>query len=65
MVEKPLIYLYPETEHHVTLKLRFDGTLLHTYPEYGEDGWHVLAKPSGELLDLNTQAGISSCIQTG
>ena len=27
---------------------------MHTYPEYSEEGWDVIAKPSGELIDLRT-----------
>lgn len=51
--EKPVLYLYPEEETEVTVKLDFDGTLTSTYPAYG-DGWHVLARPDGTLTDLET-----------
>ncbi|MGD0999183.1 MAG: hypothetical protein ABSA67_00675 [Candidatus Brocadiia bacterium] len=53
-VEKPVIYLYPQTEQRVIVKLRYPGTLLHTYPEYSSDGWNVIARPSGEMVDLKT-----------
>ena len=52
--EKPVIYLYPETETMVNVKLLYDGTLLYTYPEYPQGGWTVVAGPSGELIDTNT-----------
>ena len=55
--EKPVIYLYPESEQAINVKLRYDGTLVHAYPEYSPEGWQVLAKPSGELI--NTQTGRS------
>lgn len=51
--EKPVIYLYPEKETEVTVKLELNGTLTSTYPAYG-DGWHVLARPDGTLTDPET-----------
>ena len=51
--EKPVIYLYPEEEMKVTVKLDFDGSLTATYPDYG-DGWTVVAAPDGTLTDPNT-----------
>ncbi len=50
--EKPVIYLYPEEETEITVKLDFDGTLTSTYPAYG-DGWTVTARPDGTLTDEN------------
>lgn len=47
---KPVIYLYPEEETQVNVKLQLDGALTCTYPAY-EDGWTVTAKPDGTLLD--------------
>ena len=32
MDEKPVIYLYPEEETEVTVKLDYNGTLTSTYP---------------------------------
>lgn len=49
---KPVIYLYPETETEVDVKLYYDGELTVTYPSY-EDGWSVTAKPDGTLYDEN------------
>lgn len=51
--EKPVIYLYPEAEQAVSVKLFFDGTLTSTYPRY-EDGWEVVAEPDGTLTDPQT-----------
>ena len=48
--EKPVIYLYPEEETEVTVKLDYNGTLTSTYPAYG-DGWTVTAQPDGTLTD--------------
>ena len=48
--EKPVIYLYPETETEISVKLRYDGRLTCTYPKY-ENGWTVTAAPDGTLTD--------------
>lgn len=48
VAEKPVIYLYPESETEVSVKLDFDGKLLITDPVYG-DGWRVTASPDGIL----------------
>ena len=48
---KPVIYLYPEKETNINIKLNFKGKLTTTYPEYNK-GWNVLAKPNGNLINL-------------
>ncbi len=50
MSAKPVIYLYPQTETEVTVKLDYSGTLTATYPKYG-NGWTVTAAPDGTLTD--------------
>ncbi|MGF7144690.1 hypothetical protein HNQ56_003122 [Anaerotaenia torta] len=50
---KPVIYLYPEEDTEVTVELEYDGELTCTYPSY-ENGWTVLARPDGTLMDLTT-----------
>ncbi len=47
---KPVIYLYPEEETEVLVKLSLNGELTCTYPEYN-NGWSVTAKPDGTLTD--------------
>ena len=47
---KPVVYLYPEEEMAVTVRLDYDGQLTTTYPAY-EDGWTVTAAPDGTLTD--------------
>ena len=49
---KPIIYLYPEKEQVVEVKLKLDGQLTHTYPKY-EEGWKVTASPDGTIYDTN------------
>ena len=52
--EKPVIYLYPEEQTDVSVKVSFPygGELTCTYPEYN-DGWKVTAMPDGTLYDVN------------
>lgn len=50
---KPVIYLYPEEETQVSVKLDYNGELTATYPVY-EDGWTVTARPDGTLIDPDT-----------
>lgn len=47
---KPVIYLYPQEETAVTVKLDFDGELTASWPAY-ENGWSVTALPDGTLTD--------------
>ena len=53
--KKPIIYIYPEKEIEVEVKLGRPENLTSTYPKYeNNQGWKVLAKPNGELTDLKT-----------
>ena len=52
--EKPVIYLYPETETEITVQLDYSGELTCTYPTY-TDGWKVTAAPDGTLTDEKGQ----------
>ena len=54
MCYKPVIYLYPEEETEVSVRLTVSGGLSCTYPAYG-DGWHVTAQPDGTLTDQKGQ----------
>ena len=47
---KPMIYLYPEREMKVNVKLGYKDLLTVTYPDY-KDGWNVIARPDGKLTD--------------
>lgn len=49
---KPIIYLYPESETSVTVKVDNPNYLTVSYPKYN-NGWKVLAKPNGDLYDEN------------
>lgn len=50
---KPVLYLYPQQETEVHVQLDFRGELTAVYPAY-EDGWRVLARPDGTLIDPDT-----------
>ena len=53
MDAQPVIYLYPQEDMKVSVKLDYQGKLTTTYPAY-EDGWQVTAKPDGTLTDEKT-----------
>lgn len=53
MAYKPIIYLYPEEDTNVEVKLGNKENITVSYPKY-IDGWNVLAKPDGTLKDLST-----------
>ncbi len=53
VIEKPVIYIYPEKETEVSVKLGSPESLLVSYPIY-ENGWSVTAYPDGKLMDANT-----------
>ena len=52
---KPVLYLYPEKETEVKVRLDYDGELTCTYPACGEEGWTVTAAPDGTLTDAKGQ----------
>lgn len=52
MSAKPVLYLYPEEETEVTVRLDYDGELTCTYPAY-DGGWTVAAAPDGTLTDAS------------
>ena len=59
MTGKPIIYLYPESKTEVSVKLGYPEVLTVSYPMY-KDGWRVLAEPSGDLLDRETNRKLYS-----
>jgi hypothetical protein len=53
---KPVVYLYPTIPTKVNVKFLANIQLTTDIPKYVQNlGWHVLAKPTGELQDLQTQ----------
>ena len=50
--KKPVIYLYPETQTEVNVRLELNGKVTYSYPEYNNAlGWTVTAEPDGQLTD--------------
>ena len=52
-VLKPIIYLYPEDEIDVTVRLGTPEKLTASYPKYN-NGWDVTAYPNGDLIDKSS-----------
>lgn len=52
VAKKPVIYLYPTSVQAVNVKLDYKGKVACTYPEY-KDGWNVIAKPDGTLINIS------------
>ena len=53
--DKPIIYIYPETETIVQVSVGYPEKLSCVYPEYDtEEGWKVIAQPNGDLVDTKT-----------
>lgn len=57
--DKPVIYLYPTEEVETSVKLLNAEKITCSYPKY-VDEWNVLAKPSGNLIDLDTGRNLYS-----
>ncbi len=51
---KPVLYLYPEKDTDVDVTFAYPELLTTTYPKYN-NGWHVTAKQTGDLL-LNNKS---------
>lgn len=64
VVSKPIIYLYPEKETEVTVKLGYPEKITCSYPKY-EDGWTVTANPDGTLMDKKTGKSLYSLYWEG
>ncbi|MBR2296112.1 MAG: hypothetical protein IKA43_01750 [Clostridia bacterium] len=55
MCYKPVIYLYPEKQTQLSVRLSLNGSLSCTYPAYN-NGWNVLANPDSTLIDEKGQS---------
>ncbi len=53
LIEKPVIYLYPEKQQDVTVQLDYQGQIIAEYPKFvgGLEGWKVMAFPDGKLIN--------------
>lgn len=58
---KTIIYLYPEKDTQLNVRLGYAELATCLYPEYNyQFGWNVLAKTNGDLIDLNTNRNLYS-----
>ena len=60
IAEKPIIYLYPKEDTQISVKLGNEDKITCSYPTYTSGGWNVLAKPTGDLIDLNSGRNLYS-----
>ena len=63
-IKKPIIYLYPIEETTVSVLLGNSEKITCSYPKY-IDGWNVIAKPNGDLVDLDSGRNLYSLYWEG
>ncbi|MBO4245728.1 MAG: hypothetical protein J5892_03190 [Bacilli bacterium] len=51
---KPIIYIYPQEDLDLTVKLGNKNDLLYTYPKYN-NGWNIHVSKDGNIYDYNTK----------
>lgn len=49
---KPVIYLYPEREMSVSVRVGLHGIMTKSEPAHGSRGWRVMAQPDGFVKNL-------------
>lgn len=50
VIDKPIIYFYPESATNVNVKLGNPELITCSYPKYNKEmGWNILAEPNGNL----------------
>lgn len=52
---KPAVYLYPEKESDIHVRIAPQGKILLTIPEYPQEGWKVKAYPNGDIYQNGTR----------
>jgi len=50
---KPIIYIYPNEDMDLTIKLGNEDDLIYTYPKYKNE-WHVKVSTDGNIYDYDT-----------
>ncbi len=59
---KPALYLYPEEEMAIKVKVEPEGHITESIPSHGEHGWDVIARPDGTIID-NVVAGLVPALE--
>lgn len=49
-LDKPVIYLYPESQQEIYIDIDLQGELTCTYPKINE-GWQIIGHPNGKILN--------------
>ena len=52
--KKPIIYIYPEEELELEIKLGNKENIIHSYPKY-KDSWKVIVSKDSNIYDKNTK----------
>jgi hypothetical protein len=60
--EKPVIYLYPEVDTNISVRVDHPEKFSVTYPKYN-DSWNVIAKSDGTLMDKDGNSYKERAIQ--
>ena len=63
--KKPIIYFYPNSQIEEVVKLGYPEKITCSYPKYDKDGWKIIAKPDGTLIDINTGRSLYSLYWEG
>ncbi|PKM49701.1 MAG: hypothetical protein CVV02_14600 [Firmicutes bacterium HGW-Firmicutes-7] len=63
-VAKPVIYLYPEVETSIKVKLDYKGELACTYPQYN-NGWNVISNSDGRIINQEDNLEYSNLLFIG
>jgi len=48
-MKKPILYLYPESDIDVSVKLKHSKNIIHSYPKYPKEGWKVKVRKDGTI----------------
>jgi hypothetical protein len=51
VLEKPVVYFYPEQKTHLTVKVELDGEFIAEYPKSEAGIWSFIATPDGTLYE--------------
>ncbi len=53
LMRKPILYLYPQKDMKLSIKLQNSDNIIHSYPKYPENGWEVNVKKDGTIIYNN------------
>ncbi|MGN1298999.1 MAG: hypothetical protein ACI4UE_03345 [Candidatus Scatovivens sp.] len=56
-IDKPIIYVYPQKETQLSIKLGYPEKITCSYPKY-TTSWDIIAKENGDLIDIHTNRSL-------